>query len=202
VTAPGPPPTRDRLLAAATDLIEEGGYAAASVAAIAARAGVSAGALYRHFPSKAELFVEVFRAHAQRELAAMHAAGDRTTSFTDRLAAVVETYATSALGNRRLAWALVYEPVDPLVDAERLAHRKLYRNQMAELLRLAMAAGELPPHDDPDLLAAVVVGGIAEALAGPLSPVAAEADERHVARAIVDLALRTVGAASWSPTAT
>jgi AcrR family transcriptional regulator len=186
-------PTRDRLLTAAAAVVEEGGYSAASVAAIAERAGVSAGALYRHFPSKAELFVEVFRTHAQRELAAMYEAGDQTSSFTARLAAVVETYATSALGNRRLAWALVYEPVDPLVDAERLTHRKLYRDQMTELLRLGMDAGELPAHDDPELLAAVVVGGIAEALAGPLSPVAEEADEQHVVNTIVALALRTVG---------
>jgi AcrR family transcriptional regulator len=187
-------PTRDRLLAAAAAVIEEGGYAAASVAAIAARAGVSAGALYRHFPSKAELFVEVFRTHAQRELAAMHAAGERTTTFSARLAAVVETYATTALANRRLAWALVYEPVDPLVDAERLVHRRLYRDQMAELLRLGMDAGEIPVADDPELLAAVVVGGIAEALSGPLSPVSEEADRQHVVSTIVALALRTVGA--------
>ena len=187
-------PTRDRLLAAAAATIEEGGYAAASVAAVAERAGVSAGALYRHFPSKAELFVEVFRTHAQRELAAMHAAGDETTRFSARLAAVVETYASGALANRRLAWALVYEPVDPFVDAERLIHRRLYRDQMTELLRLGMDAGEIPAHDDPELLAAVVVGGIAEALAGPLSPVAAEADAQHVVSTIVTLALRTVGA--------
>lgn len=187
-------PTRDRLLAAAAATIEDGGYAAASVAAIAARAGVSTGALYRHFPSKAELFVEVFRTHAQRELAAMHAAGDRTTTFTARLAAVVETYATTALANRRLAWALVYEPLDPLVDAERLVHRRLYRDQMVELLRLGMEAREIPVADDPGLLAAVVVGGIAEALSGPLSPVSEEADRDHVVSTIVALALRTVGA--------
>jgi AcrR family transcriptional regulator len=187
-------PTRDRLLAAAAATIEDGGYAAASVAAIAERAGVSAGALYRHFPSKAELFVEVFRTHAQRELAAMHAAGERATTFSARLAAVVETYATTALANRRLAWALVYEPVDPLVDAERLVHRRLYRDQMAELLRLGMDAGEIPAADDPELLAAVVVGGIAEALSGPLSPVSEEADRQHVVSTIVALALRTVGA--------
>ena len=38
-------PTRERLLAAAQELIEEGGYGAASVAAIAERAGVAAGTL-------------------------------------------------------------------------------------------------------------------------------------------------------------
>ncbi|HYC57136.1 MAG TPA: helix-turn-helix domain-containing protein, partial [Candidatus Binatia bacterium] len=52
--------TRERLVEAARQLLEEGGYAAASVQAIAARTGVAAGAMYRHFPSKADLFVEVF----------------------------------------------------------------------------------------------------------------------------------------------
>ncbi|MGH2909151.1 MAG: helix-turn-helix domain-containing protein, partial [Solirubrobacteraceae bacterium] len=63
--------TRERLLAAAQALIEEGGYGAASVIAIADRAGVAAGTLYRHFASKEELFVEVFRSVCGREEHAM-----------------------------------------------------------------------------------------------------------------------------------
>src|SRR5262247_3217226 len=63
--------TRARLVSAARELLEEGGYAAASVQAVADRAGVSAGALYRHFSSKAEMFVEVFRDAAKRDLAAV-----------------------------------------------------------------------------------------------------------------------------------
>ena len=68
--------TRERLLAAAQALIEEGGYGAASVIAIADRAGVAAGTLYRHFASKEELFVEVFRSVCEREERAMRAACD------------------------------------------------------------------------------------------------------------------------------
>jgi AcrR family transcriptional regulator len=49
VTATG---TRERLLHAARELIDEGGYGATSVLAIAERAGVATGTLYRHFPSK------------------------------------------------------------------------------------------------------------------------------------------------------
>jgi AcrR family transcriptional regulator len=60
--------TGERLVRAARELLEEEGYAAASVTAIAGRAGVSAGALYRHFPSKAELFVQLFRETADREV--------------------------------------------------------------------------------------------------------------------------------------
>ena len=42
--------------------------------AIAERAGVAAGTLYRHFASKEELFVEVFRSVCDREVRAMRAA--------------------------------------------------------------------------------------------------------------------------------
>ena len=41
----------------------------------------------------------------------------------ERLEHVLATFARRALRNPRLAWALIAEPVDPLVDAERLAYR-------------------------------------------------------------------------------
>ena len=87
-----------------------------------------------------------------------------------RFDAAIETWALYALRNRRQTWALVYEPVDPLVDAERLASRRMYRDNLAALLRQGIDAGELPPQD-PELSAAAIVGAIAEALVGPLSPV-------------------------------
>ena len=129
---------------AAVELLEEGGYAAASVAAIAARSGVAAGALYRHFPSKAALFVEVFRTVAERR-AGRALRGERGAgTVVEKLDAVVREFTGSALGKPRLAWALGYEPVDPLVDAERLAYRQTYRERLAELLRKGSPAASCP----------------------------------------------------------
>jgi AcrR family transcriptional regulator len=188
--------TRERLLAAAAHVIEEGGFRAASVAAIAVRAGVAAGTLYRHFPSKAELFVEVLRAATRRELAAMSAAVATADDFAGRFEAAVATYASRALRNPRLAWALVYEPVDPRVDAERLAYRREYGERMAKLLRSGVASGAIR-RQDTDLAAAALVGAIAETLVGPLSPVGAGgAPERETVGAIVALCRRVVGLAA------
>jgi AcrR family transcriptional regulator len=187
-------PTRERLLRAAREVLERGGYATASVIAIAERAGVSAGALYRHFPSKAELFVEVFRAAAEGELGALQAAATRAESHAARLEAVVATYARRALHNRRLAWALVYEPVDPLVDAERLVYRRSYCRGMASLLRGGIAAGEFPD-ENADLTAAALVGVIAETLVGPLSPIGGGAtSEAEIIPCLLRLCRRAVGA--------
>ncbi|MEO9024955.1 MAG: TetR/AcrR family transcriptional regulator [Solirubrobacteraceae bacterium] len=165
--------TRERLLAAAQTLIEEGGYAAASVIAIAERAGVASGTLYRHFASKEELFVEVFRSVCAREEQAMGEAAERLPGETAvvRLETVLATFAQRALRNPRLAWALLAEPVDPRVDAERLAYRERYAALIGKTLQDGIEAGELP-EQNVALSAAALVGGCGEALVGPLSPVA------------------------------
>jgi AcrR family transcriptional regulator len=190
-------PTRERLLRAAQELIEEGGYAAASVAAIAERAGVAAGTLYRHFDSKEDLFVEVFRAVCSGEERAMRAASADLASAraAERLEEVLATFAERALRNPRLAWALIAEPVDPLVDAERLAYRSRYAAVIAEGLRAGIAAGELP-EQNVELTAAALVGGCGEALVGPLSPVASESrpSDAEVVAALRRFVRRAVGA--------
>ncbi|HSZ52119.1 MAG TPA: helix-turn-helix domain-containing protein [Caulobacteraceae bacterium] len=54
--------TRAALVAATLDLITEKGFAAASLDDIAARAGMTKGAIYSNFASKAELLLEAMRA--------------------------------------------------------------------------------------------------------------------------------------------
>jgi len=185
--------TRERLAAAALGLLEEGGYRAASVAAIAERSGVAAGALYRHFPSKADMFVEVFRSAADRELAALRDAVAGPGSALEKLDIVVREFTRGALERPRLAWALGYEPVDPLVDAERLAYRETYRARLAEMLEAGIEAGELP-EQDAELTAAALIGAISEALVGPLSPVSGEqADAEALADALASLCRRAAG---------
>jgi AcrR family transcriptional regulator len=168
--------TRQRLLAAARELIDDGGYGATPVLAIADRAGVAAGTLYRHFASKEELFVEVFRDVCDREdraiAASLRELGDGPASV-DVLERIVGTFAERALRNRRLAWALLAEPVDPRVDAERLAYRARSTERIAAVLARGIDAGEIPAQN-VNLTAAAVVGACGEALVGPLSPLGEE----------------------------
>ncbi len=185
--------TRQRLVEAARELLEEGGYAAAAVQAVADRAGLAAGALYRHFPSKAELFVEVFRDAAHKDIQAVDEAA-ASGGCIERLEAAVAAHARRALRRRRLAWALLYEPVHPLVDAERLVYRRKYCRHMAGLLRQAIAAGEIP-EQNVEFSAAAVVGAIAESLVGPLSPVAGQvASAEEIIATLVRFCRRSVGA--------
>jgi AcrR family transcriptional regulator len=190
--------TRERLMCSARELIEEDGYGAASVVAIAERAGVASGTLYRHFASKEELFVEVFRSACDREVRAMReaaAAMPDGATHVDRLEQVLATFAQRALRRPRLAWALIAEPVDPLVDAERLAYRERYSELTAQALQGGIDAGELPDQN-VELTAAALVGGCGEALVGPLSPLAANKPSDHeILAALRTFVRRAVGAA-------
>jgi AcrR family transcriptional regulator len=189
--------TRDRLLRAAREMIELGGYSAASVAAIAERAGVATGTLYRHFASKEELFVDVFRIVCGREERAVRdavaALGPRTPQ-AQCLTVALATFARRALSNPQLAWALIAEPVDPAVDAERLAYRARYASLIAGHLARGIEAGELP-RQDVDLTAAALVGGCGEALVGPLSRLRdGVPDAETIVRGVETFAARAIGA--------
>src|SRR5207248_667411 len=85
------------------------------------------------------------------------------------LAAAIVTFAARALRNRRLAWAVIAEPVDSEVDAVRLTYRQALAAELEVRLRAAIAGGHLPEQDTA-LAASAVVGALLEGLLGPLAP--------------------------------
>ena len=184
---------RAAILAAARALVERGGYGAASMSAIAARAGLATGTLYRHFPSRAGLFADLFREVAAHEVAATaRAAVGRTAAA--RLSSAVRTFALRALRRRRLAFALLAEPVDPAIESERLVFRAAYRELFTGIVRDGVRSGELP-RQDVELAGAALVGAVGEALVGPLSPGGRPTDARRLLPALVRFAVRSVSAA-------
>jgi AcrR family transcriptional regulator len=145
--------TRERLLGAAADVFAAKGYAGTRVADIASSAGVSNGALYSHFTSKAELLVGALRAHGRRRLAELFTA-DPDRSITDLLLVIGRW-----LPKRRDARG--YLAVEGLVAARRDADvARLMRDYvgeradwLAELVRAAQDAGELDPTVSPEAVA-------------------------------------------------
>ena len=145
--------TRERLLRAAADVFAARGYDGTRVADIAAAAGVSNGALYAHFGSKAELLVGALREHGQRMMADLFAA-DPDRSIADLLLVIGRW-----LPRRRDAQG--YLVVEALVasrrdtDVARLMQGYVGERAdwLAELVRAGQGAGELDPALPPDALA-------------------------------------------------
>lgn len=185
---------RATIVRAATELVARGGYREASISAVARRAEVATGTVYRHFPGKADLLAEVFRTASQREVDAVRdAATDDDQPAATRIATAVETFARRALKGRRLAWALIAEPVDPQVEAERLVFRRAYADAFARAIADGIDAGELPAQD-VDLVATALVGAIGEALVGPTSPTEHHPDDDALVAALTTFCLRAVHA--------
>ena len=180
------------ILEAARALVGQGGFRSAQMSAVAAAAGVATGTIYRYFPTQIELFAEVFRDNSQREVDAMQAAASADGSCSQRLRLAVTTFINRALRNRRLAYALIAEPVDPQVEAERLNYRGAYARVLEALLEEGVASGEFA-QQDAHITAAALVGVLGEALLGPLLHSAPTARE-SVADSIIALCLRAVGA--------
>jgi AcrR family transcriptional regulator len=77
-----PEETRERLLDAAARVFELKGYDGATVSLIAQEAGVTTGAIYAHYKSKAELLAAALTAHGERATASLFPPGRRSDAAT------------------------------------------------------------------------------------------------------------------------
>lgn len=183
--------TRERILSAARRLVAEGGFREAQMAAIAAAAGVATGTPYRHFPSKADLFVEVLARTSRREVEVVAAIASGDGSPAERLAAGIRAFAHRAVRGRRLAYALIAEPVDPEVEKARLGYRRQLGSVFERLLAEGIDTGAFRDQPVP-ATAACLVGALIEGLIGPLAPDAPDADPDALAEAIVEFCLAAI----------
>ena len=168
---------RERILRSAAELTAESGFGGTAVAAIASRAGVATGSVYRYFPNKSELCTEVFREATSREVAQVKMALESPGDIQQRLRVAISTFADRALRGRRLAYALIAEPVDPQLDQERLNFREHYAHLFAAAIREGIEDGHLCPQN-PDVSGAAIVGALAEALVGPLAAMVQDTSDR------------------------
>ena len=185
---------RERILKAARRLIAEGGFRQAQIAAIAAGAEVSTGTIYRYFPSKAELFVEVLTAAVDYEITILREVIAGQSDPAEALRAAVASFVRRALAGPHLAWAFIAEPAEPEVDAERIRARKQLGDVFKSVLKQGVAEGRFP-RQNLDASAACSVGAFTEALVGPIGPSHKSLrDKERLVNAICNFCLRAVGA--------
>lgn len=185
--------TPSRIAAAAIAEFAEKGYAGASVRDIARRAGLTEGAMYRHYDSKEALARGLFRVNIERWSNGLEAAaGAGGPGFASRLRAMVRFFCAAFDDNRALFAFLLLNQHGParLIDPGRASPASVLERQLAA----AMAAGEILP-GDAALRAAAVLGAV---LQPALHVLYRRPDDRlgdHLAE-IADAALRAAGPAS------
>jgi AcrR family transcriptional regulator len=184
----------DAIVDAARDAATAGGMAAIQIAPVAERAGVAAGTVYRYFPGKIELVGALVESVAEREIEAVRKAANAAPGPLSAVAAALATFGARALRNRKLAWAVIAEPVDTDTDAVRQQYRRDLSAEIETRIWAAIAGGHLPDQD-ASLAASAFVGALLEGLIGPLAPDGMEdpARAREAVQTLTLFALRGLG---------
>lgn len=190
---------RERLIAAARDLLKAGGWREVQMSAVAAAAGLSTGAIYLHFPSKTQLLSELYRTQAASELGILADIAAQDAPAAQRLGAAIRAFARRALANRRLGYAMVLEPAEIEVEEERLHFHVQYIDAFRSLLEAGRVAGEFDIAD-PQVAAACIFGAAVESLIGPLGAglanprtPQARAEVERLVENLVDFCLKGLG---------
>ncbi len=179
---------RRALLAAAKRVVSDGGFQRLQMTVVAEAAGTAVGTIYRYFPAKADLCAALVAEVSSRELAVLSDVAGSGAQPPRALYDSVTVFARRALANRRLAYAMIAEPVEPAVDAERLIWRTRIGETLAKVIAAGTADGDFRSCD-PRLAAACITGAFMEALVGPLSPSTEAGDDKALSLEIASLCL-------------
>jgi AcrR family transcriptional regulator len=192
--------TRDRLLDAAEALLAQGGSDAATVPAIARRARVAVGSVYRRFPDKDAVLRAVYERFFERSAAANRAALDPAhwagRPLRDTVTALIAAMVRGYVQHRALLAALL-RYAETHEDAAFRRRADALRGETFELvvaILLARRAGL--DHPAPEqaiafalLTVALVLKGLVLGTAWPAAGLRAD----HVERELTAMTLRYLG---------
>jgi AcrR family transcriptional regulator len=185
---------RAQILDGARRAFVAGGFRGTSVPSIAAEAGVSVGLIYRYFPSKEELFLEMCISGTPEELRELAEHLAPIDDPVERLRVAIGSYFDALfdeIGAPLVLQALSAAPMDPRIRAALVRRAEDLRGFSASFVRDAIARGELDAGTDVDEIARVS----ATLLDGALVAVAEQGDDLD-RDALRDLIVRTIVAAS------
>ena len=147
-----PASTSGRILAAAERLFAEHGYRSVSMPMIAKASGITAGAIYRHFDSKEELF---FEAVAERSIEAIQLPTEGPSDAVEELARIVAAYTEQRLKLLRQLAVEIHSASVHNSKVRRLLSQSLDHNvgQIREIIDGAQRTGKIDRSANSDFLA-------------------------------------------------
>ncbi|MCH7335095.1 TetR/AcrR family transcriptional regulator [Acinetobacter sp. NIPH 2699] len=160
---------RKSILNSARNLISEGGFKDAQIQTIAEQAGVSSGLVYRYFDNKSQVLIEVLSEAINTELLVIDAITESDLPAERKLHKAVATFVKRALNSPQLAYSLMFEPVDSMVEHERFRVKQLIKQSVIKILADGNASGEFVL-EDLNTTALCVVGAMTFVVVEPLDP--------------------------------
>ena len=155
---------RAQIIAAAVEVCGERGIEAARIDDIAARAGLSKGAVYHHFSSKQELFVAVMEAFVDEAMAMIDALRDAGAPAAETMRKVVEDSVAMVETNPKLVNGLIelyfQARREPALRQRLDRHYQALIAAGARVLQRGVESGELRDDIDADEVSRLIfIGG-------------------------------------------
>lgn len=160
---------REAILQSARELIAQGGIKDAQIQAIAERAGVSSGLVYRYFDNKSQVLIEVLSEAIQHEVKILNHIAESELSSKQKLDKAVTTFVKRAMNSPQLAYSLMFEPVDAELEHERFRSKQLIKQSIKEILAAGKINGEFG-FEDLNTAALCVVGAMTFVVIELLNP--------------------------------
>lgn len=153
-----PPEKRQALIEIAIDEFANNDYRNASVSRIVARAGIAKGSIYQYFEDKRDLFLYLVDLAAQEKKAFLQRTPEPGTNFFDYLRWLAAGGAKATLANPRLAQVgyRAYYGDLPFHDEVLARVKAMSRSYVEQLVKEAIARGDIHPEVDPDFAVFVV----------------------------------------------
>src|SRR5712691_11296299 len=140
--------TRQRLVRAALELFTARGYEATTTAAIARKAGVAEGTIYRHFESKQHLLNELYRGAARwavRLVREAEGAGGAGGDPREKLRSLAHALVQGATRERAVVQLFFLERHGSLLETESKDAAQEFRVGLEALVAQGKAAGVVRP---------------------------------------------------------
>jgi AcrR family transcriptional regulator len=137
--------TRQRLVRAALELFTAQGYETTTTAAIARKAGVAEGTIYRHFQSKQHLLNELYRGAARWAVKLVREAETTAGGARDKLAALAQSLSQNAARDPAVVRLFFLERHGSLLEAQSRDAAQEFRAAVEALVAQGKAAGAVRP---------------------------------------------------------
>ena len=157
------PDRKEKILAAAAELVAERGFHAVSMAEIGAQVGISGAAVYRHFDNKATLLLALFDRSLDGLLREESAIVDRREAIPDALRALIDRQVDFVVDEREFA-RVYYREVEHLSPDDQVRLRRKQRQYVEEWVHVVRELDPALDESSARVLVHATIGAIQSAL--------------------------------------
>ena len=160
--------TRERIIAAATEVFARSGFHGAKVADIAERAGIAYGLVYHYFHNKDDILAAIFSERWGEYVTYLHEVGDMDLGFREQMRRLVHFWVEMYRREPDLMTVLINEVTRSyeFLESHDIGTVMVAFDAIEEMIRTARDRGEISRDIDPQVASYVVFGAAEMVLTG------------------------------------